>query len=62
MTDSFINKIIRDEIDKINTSDSEKNLIYKLLDIERSLSNTGTTQYMKDYKRAVESAAGARYK
>ena len=61
MTD-FIKKIIRDEIEKIDASDSEKSLIYKLLNIERRLVNTGTSQYMKDYRRAVEDAAGAGYK
>lgn len=62
MTDLFINKIIRDEIDHIDASDSEKNLIYSLLDIERRLSNMGKTKYMKDYRRAVEDAAGVGYK
>lgn len=62
MTDSFINKIISDEIDNIDALDSEKNLIYHLLNIERHLSNTGRTNYKKDYRKAVEDAAGAGYK
>lgn len=62
MTDSYINKIIRDEIDSIDASDSEKELIYNLLNIERHLSNTGKTNYMKDYKKVVEKAAGVGYK
>ncbi len=59
MTDSFINKIIRDEIDNIDASDSERNLIYRLLDFERRLANMGKTRYMEDYRRAMENAAGA---
>lgn len=62
MTDSFINKIVRDEIDNINASDSERDLIYKLLDFERRLANMGKTRYMEDYRRAVENAAGAEYR
>lgn len=62
MTDSYINKIISDEIDNIVALDSEKNIIYHLLNIERHLSNTGKTNYMKDYRRAVEDAAGSGYK
>ena len=63
MTDSFINKIIRDEIDNMNAlDDSDKNIIYALLDIERYLSSTGKTSYMKDYKKAMEDAAGAGYR
>ena len=61
MTDSYINKIIRDEIDNAVTSDSEKDLIYNLLNIERHLSNTGKMSYMKDYRKAVEKAAGVGY-
>ena len=61
MTDSFINKIIRDEIDNMAASDSEKAVIYTLLDIERRLSSSGKTSYMKDYKKAVEDAAGVGY-
>ena len=61
MTDSFLNKIIRDEIDNMDVSDSDKNIIYALLDIERYLSSKGKTSYMKDYKKAVEGAAGAGY-
>jgi len=61
MTD-YINRIISDEIDKINASDSEKKLIYQLLNIERSLSHTGKTKYMKYYRKMVEDAAGAEYK
>ena len=62
MTDLFINKVIRDEIDNIDATDSEKDLIYQLLDIERRLSNNNKTQYMKDYRKAVENAAGAGYR
>lgn len=62
MTDSFINKIVRDEIDNIDASDSERDLIYKLLDFERRLANMGKTRYMGDYRRAVENAAGAEYR
>lgn len=62
MTDSFINKIIRDEIDNMDAlDDSDRNIIYTLLNIERHLSSTGKTSYMKDYKKAVEDAAGAGY-
>ena len=59
---AYINRIISDEIDKINASDFEKKLIYQLLDIERSLSHTGKIKYMKDYRKIVEDAAGAEYK
>lgn len=62
MTSNWINKIIRDEIDNINASDSEINLIHELLNIEKWLLNNNKTQYMKEYKKAVENAAGVRYK
>lgn len=62
MRDSFINKIVRDEIDNIDALDSERDLIYKLLDFERRLANLGKTRYMEDYRRAVEHAAGAEYR
>ena len=61
MTDSFINKIIRDEIDNMDATDSDKDIIYALLNIERHLASTGKTSYMKDYKKAVEDAAGGGY-
>ena len=51
MKNSFINKIVRDEIDNIDALDSERDLIYKLLDFERRLANLGKTRYMEDYRR-----------
>lgn len=62
MTDFFINKIIRDEIDSTDASDSERDLIYKLLDFERRLANMGKTRYMEYYRREVKNATGDEYR
>ena len=58
----YINRVISNEIDNINAPDLERDLIYKLLNIERRLSNTGKIKYMEDYRRALEDASGAGHK
>ena len=49
IADQRINKLITDEIEMINMSYAEKDLIYSLLGFEMMRSNKGKIEYQKEY-------------
>ena len=49
-----INEIIIDEIEKLKITFDEKELLYKLLHVERSNHNTGKSEYTEKFKQAIE--------
>lgn len=49
-----INEIIIDEIEKLKTSEEEKELLYQLLHFERTNHNTGKSKYQDEYKSLIE--------
>ncbi len=49
-----INEIIIDEIENLKITFDEKELLYKLLHVERGNHNTGKSEYTEKYKKAIE--------